>query len=125
MKQTKVTKAELEVLQVIWKEGPSTVREVHNMVSEKREVGYTTTLKVMQVMFEKKLLNRDTKPNSHIYTARIEANKIQESLLGDFVEDAFAGSTKNLVLQALGNKNVSAEELAEIKRFISQLQKKK
>ncbi|MFK7806157.1 MAG: BlaI/MecI/CopY family transcriptional regulator [Saprospiraceae bacterium] len=125
MSKVKVTKAELEVLQVIWKEGPSTVRQVHNIISEKREVGYTTTLKVMQVLFEKKLLDRDTEPNSHIYSAKVAADKIQSSLLGDFVKEAFDGSTKNMVLQALGNKKVSAEELAEIKRFISQLQKKK
>ena len=118
-----ITKAELEVLQAIWTNGPLTVRQVHNLVSQHREVGYTTTLKVMQTMFEKKLLNRDTIPNSHIYTALVEETAIQQTLLGNFVEEAFRGSTKNLVLQALGNHEVSSEELAEIQRFIEQMKK--
>lgn len=124
MEKVKVTKSELEVLQFLWKEGTATVRQVHNWVSEKRKVGYTTTLKVMQLMFEKKIVDRDTTPNSHVYEALVQESAIQKSLLGDFVEDTFRGSTKNLVLQALGNQKISNEELDEIKRFIEKMENK-
>lgn len=125
MKDKKITKAELEVLQVLWQEEACTVRQVHDIISQKREVGYTTTLKVMQVMFKNGLLDRDTEPNSHVYSAKLERDKIQQSMLGEFVENTFAGSAKNMVLQALGNQDISEDELKEIKRFIREMEKNK
>jgi BlaI family transcriptional regulator, penicillinase repressor len=118
------TKSELEILQVLWKYGPSTVRFVNDTLNEqKRAVNYTSTLKLMQIMTEKKMLSRDESNMKHIYIAAIEEQKTKGFLLNRFVDSMFDGSASSLMLQLLGNKNTSPEELDEIKRMLEQLDK--
>lgn len=120
--QPKPTEAELEILQVLWENGPSSVRFVNDELAEKREVGYTTTLKLMQIMYEKGLVRRNTDARSHIYEAAIERDETQRSLLGSFVDNVFSGSAMNLVMQALGNHQASREELDQIKALIEKIE---
>ncbi len=116
------TEAELEILQIIWKKTKASVREVHEELSSRKEVGYTTTLKIMQIMHDKGILARDTSARSHIYTALAKKEKTQNSLLNNFINATFKGSTKNLIVQALGNAQPSQEELDEIKALINKLE---
>ena len=125
----KPTEAELEILQILWAHGPSSVRFVHEQLSEARqaanreEVGYTTTLKLMQIMADKGLATRDTSTRTHIYAAGVQENATQQHLLQKFVDATFRGSAMKLVMQALGNQQVSPEELDEIKALIEKLEK--
>jgi len=119
------TNSELEVLSTLWKIGDATAREVHNELVKEKNTGYTTTLKIIQNMFEKKWLTREPKGQTHIYSPVIEQSEIQKNLLGGFVNKVFGGSSKNLILQALGNENPSKEELDEIRAMLDQLDKKK
>ena len=116
------TDAELEILQVLWQRGPSTVREVNEVLSERREVGYTTTLKLMQIMVEKGLARRNTETRVHVYTAAVEEAATQQRLLDQFLDTAFRGSAANLIMQALGNHRASPEELDEIKELIRRME---
>ncbi|MFZ2900937.1 MAG: BlaI/MecI/CopY family transcriptional regulator [Saprospiraceae bacterium] len=118
----KPTESELEILQVLWEHGPSSVRFVNEQLSLKREVGYTTTLKLMQIMFEKGLVTRNTDQRSHIYASNVEEKETQKRLLDELLGGAFRGSAMNLVVQALGNANASQEELDEIKELIRKLE---
>lgn len=118
----KPTEAELQILQVLWSEGPSSVRTVNDILSEQKETGYTTTLKLMQIMTEKGLVTRDTAQRTHIYRAAEAQEATQGTLLQSFLKNAFQGSAKTLVLQALGNHSTSQEELQEIKDLIEKLQ---
>lgn len=120
----KPTESELEILQVLWSEGPSTVREVNSLLNLEREVGYTTTLKHMQIMAEKTLVTRDTSSRTHIYKAKILEVDTQRNLVKSLVEKVFGGSAMDLVMQALGNHQTSPEELEEIKRLIQELENK-
>ena len=122
----KPTESELEILQILWSEGPSTVREVNNVlnVQKESEVGYTTTLKHLQIMAEKKLVSRDTSTRTHVYKAKILEEDTQRNLVKGLVEKVFGGSAMDLVMQALGNHNTSPEELAEIKKLIQELENK-
>lgn len=121
----KPTDAELDILAILWKNGPSSVREVHAELSEQRDVVYTTTLKTMQVMTEprKGLLKRDTSQKTHIYEAAIQPEMIREDMVDKVVNTVFAGSPLKLVLHALGNKSTSAEDLDQIKKMIENLEK--
>ncbi len=121
--QSKPTEAELEILQVLWENGPSSVRFVNEQLGERKEVGYTTTLKLMQIMFEKGLVTRNTDARSHIYEAAIERYATQRNLLGTFVDNVFSGSAMNLVMQALGNHKASKDELDQIKALIEKMEK--
>jgi BlaI family penicillinase repressor len=121
---TKPTDAELEVLQILWEKGPQSVRFVNELLNEHREVGYTTTLKIMQIMHEKGLVDRDDSSRTHIYEARVKEEDIQRHLLNKFVDTAFRGSAARLIMQALGNGKASAKELDEIKSLIEQLENK-
>ncbi len=113
------TKSELEILQVLWKYGPSTVRFVNDTLnSQKRAVQYTSTLKLMQIMTEKKMLRRDESNMKHIYIPAIEEHKTKGFLLNRFVDSMFNGSASSLMLQLLGNKNTSQVELDEIKKML-------
>ena len=113
------TKSELEILQVLWKHGPSTVRFVNDQLNEqKREVQYTSTLKLMQIMVEKELLNRDESQMKHVYTAAVEENKTKGFLLDKFLDSMYNGSASSLMLQLLGNKKTSKKELDAIKELI-------
>lgn len=119
------TDAELEVLQVLWKYGPSSVRFVNERLSENREVVYTTTLKMMQVMTEKDYLRRDTSRRTHIYEALLREEEIRESLLEKLMDTAFRGSPLQLVVQALGHEKTSPEDLQRIKEIIQKIEKEK
>ena len=123
-KISKPTEAELEILQILWAKGPSTVRAVNEELNEKREVGYTTTLKIMQIMADKGLAIRNTESRTHIYEAGVKESDTQQRLLKNFVDAAFRGSAMDLVMQALGNHNASEEELEKIKALIQQIEEK-
>jgi BlaI family transcriptional regulator, penicillinase repressor len=118
------TEAELAILQILWKRGPSTVREVHPDLRH-RGTGYTTALKQMQVMAEKGLLTRSERYRSHVYEARIPREKTQLMLTRNLLQRAFDGSAKGLVLGALSAKPVTASELAEIRTILDQFEKGK
>ena len=123
-KTLKPTPAELPILAILWEEGPSTVRHVHDIVMERQKVGYTTILKFLQIMHKKGLVKRDSSAMAHIYEPAFSEEEIQRRLLNDLVQGAFKGSAKNLVLSALAMEESSAEELAEIKSMISELEGK-
>ncbi|MEO8110034.1 MAG: BlaI/MecI/CopY family transcriptional regulator [Ginsengibacter sp.] len=119
------TKSELEILQVLWEHGPSTVRFVNNYLNEqKRSVQYTSTLKLMQIMVEKNLLVRDENNMKHVYASRIDEDKTKSVLLNRFVDAMFNGSASSLVMQLLGNKKSNAREIQEIKDLLSKLDKR-
>ena len=123
-KQTpKPTDSELEILQILWQNGASTVKAVNEKLNEKKETGYTTTLKMLQIMFEKNLVERDENERSHVYKAVIKQNDIQKVLLDKLLETAFSGSATNLVMQALGNSQPSKEELKKIKDLLNQIER--
>lgn len=130
-KETKIaqlepTKSELEILQVIWEFGPSTVRFVNDTINErKRIVQYTSTLKLMQIMAEKKMLNRDETNMKHIYIAVLEEQKTKSFLLDRFVDAMFNGSASSLMMQLLGNRKASKKELLEIKEMLNNMDKGK
>lgn len=118
----KPTESELEILQVLWQYGPSTVRFVNDELSKKRDVGYTTTLKLLQLMLEKVLVLREDSTKTHIYRAAVREEETQGLLLDRFVESAFGGSAMKLVMQALGNRNTSQEELQQIRRLLNDIE---
>ncbi len=117
----KPTESELEILQVLWMHGPSTVRVVHEELSKTKEVGYTTTLKLMQIMAEKGMLEADKTNRSHIYRPLLEEEKTQGQLLGRFLDATFRGSAMKMVMQALGNHKTSKDELDEIRKLLDKL----
>lgn len=120
----KPTESELEILQILWQNGPSSVRFVNEELAKQRDIGYTTTLKLMQIMFEKKLLSRTEEGRYHLYKAEVEEEATQINLLEKFVDATFRGSAMKLVMQALGNHDSSKDELEEIKKLIeSKMQK--
>jgi len=115
------TEAELELLSVLWERGPSTVREIHEVLSGKKDTGYTTTLKILQKMTAKGLVRRDQSRRSHVYEAAWRAEQTQRQLVRDLLHRAFGGEPGKLVVQALSEEKASAEELAEIRRMLDQL----
>lgn len=117
------TDAELEILKVLWRRGPSTVREVFEALSEARGTGYTTVLKLMQIMADKGLVKRDERERAHRYEPALAEDETQRQLLGDLLRKAFDGSAKNLVLQALSSERATASELAEIRRMLDELER--
>ena len=122
-KHIKPTESELEVLQILWEKGACSVREVHEVQNQKREIGYTTTLKIMQLMYEKGMIDRQESGKMHIYTALVTEADTQGQLLERFVDSVFKGSAMKLVMQALGNKKTSTDELAQIKKLIDDMEK--
>ena len=118
----KPTESELEILQILWHSGPASVREVNDKLNLKREVGYTTTLKLLQIMHGKGLVKREEESRSHTYTADVNEKEIQSMLLGKFVEKTFRGSAMNMVMQALGQHKPSKEELMEIRKLLDNLE---
>ena len=112
------TDAELSILRVLWERGPSTVRQVHEVLSRERPAAYTTALKLLQIMTDKGLVRRDETDRSHIYHPRLTEDQTQRQLVRDLLDRAFGGSSSKLVLQALATKRASAEELAEIRRLL-------
>lgn len=123
IKYIKPTESELEILQVLWERGLASVREVHEELSKTKDAGYTTTLKLMQIMHEKGLVKRDDSVKTHIYQPAVSREKTQKHLLGKMINTLFGGSTTQLVMQALGNHKASPEELEEIQKMIDNLKK--
>ncbi len=117
------TGAELEILRVLWDRGASTVREVHESFGPKKDVGYTTTLKLLQRMSEKGLVERDQSQRSHVYQAVLKEEPTQRRMVADLLAKAFAGSTPSLVMQALSAKKASKAELAEIRKLLDEMEK--
>ncbi|KAA3623506.1 MAG: BlaI/MecI/CopY family transcriptional regulator [Bacteroidetes bacterium] len=124
-KLPKPTESELAILQLLWENGPSTVRFINDKLNESREVGYTTTLKLMQIMHEKGLASRNTESRTHIYSAAVAEGETRSRLLDQFLDKTFRGSAMELVMQALGNHNASQDELDEIKALIAKIEEGK
>ena len=124
--KVKPTSSELEILQILWKKSECTVREVNEELSRDRdaEIGYTTTLKLMQIMHEKGLVERETSRRSHKYKALISHAHISQNLLQTLIDTVYNGSAAQLVMQALGNKSSSVEEIKQIKEYLDRLDNK-
>ena len=120
----KPTDAELEILHVLWQRGPATVRAINDDLGQRRqaEVGYTTTLKMLQIMLEKGLVRRDDADRSHVSRAAVREQETQGLLLDKFVDATFGGSAMKLVMQALGNRQTSPDELAQIRRLLNDIE---
>jgi BlaI family penicillinase repressor len=123
-KQAKPTEGELEILQVLWEKGQATVRDVHETILKTKEAGYTTTLKLMQIMFEKGLVTRDDSAKTHIYQANVSKEKTQSQFLGRMISSLFDGSSTQLVMQALGSQSPTKQELDEIQELLDNLKSK-
>lgn len=120
-KKIKPTEGELEILQVLWQKGASTVRTVHEEILKTKEAGYTTTLKLMQIMFEKGLVTRDSSSKTHIYQPAVTKDDTQSLIVNKMIDSLFAGSPAQLVMQALGNHRATKEELEEISQFLKSI----
>jgi BlaI family penicillinase repressor len=118
------TDAELAILAVLWRQGPSTVRQVQEALERLRPTGYTTALKLLQIMAAKGLVDRDESQRSHVYRARFREDETQRQLVDDLMERAFAGSAHRLVMQALASKRATPEDLDAIRRLIDELEGK-
>lgn len=121
----KPTEGELEILSVLWNTGATSVRSVHEEICKNKEAGYTTTLKLMQIMFEKGLVTRDSSSKTHIYEAAVTREKTQKQFVNKMIKSLFAGSSADLVMQALGGNNASVDELEKIQLLINELKAKK
>jgi BlaI family penicillinase repressor len=121
----KPTDSELEILNILWSKGPSTVREVHEVLEQSKDAGYTTTLKLMQIMHDKTLLKRDATNKSHVYTANVSQEKTQGQLVKRMIDNVFNGSASGLVMQALGSYKADSEEMNKIKKYLDDLEKGK
>ena len=122
-KVLKPTESELEILQVLWDRGEATVREVHEELIQTKDCGYTTTLKLMQIMFEKGLVVRDDTNRTHVYQANVSREKTQKQLVDKMVDSLFSGSHSQLVMQALGSHTPSKQELDEIQQLLDRYKK--
>jgi predicted transcriptional regulator len=124
-KMIKPTESELEILQILWQRGLATVREVHEELAKTKDVGYTTTLKLMQIMNEKGIVRRDDSMRTHVYQAAVNKEKTQKHLLNKMIDSLFGGSPTQLVIQALGDDNhkASSEELEKIQALLDSLRK--
>jgi predicted transcriptional regulator len=119
------TDAELAILRVLWERGPSTVRQVHDVLGRERPATYTTALKLLQIMTEKGLVERDERDRTHVYRARLSEEQTQRQLVRDLVDRAFGGSATKLVMQALASRRASPDELREIRRAIDSARQEK
>jgi BlaI family penicillinase repressor len=116
--EIKPTESELEILQIIWKKGECSVRDVHEELSKNKDAGYTTTLKLMQIMHDKGLVERDTTAKTHLYKAVITREQAQQTALDKIISTVFKGSTADLVIQALGHRRASKDEIEAIKNYL-------
>jgi len=121
-KSSRPTDRELTILRILWDNGPSTVRDVNEAMNEDENTGYTTTLKLMQIMAEKGLVLRDKSQFKHVYRSDLTEEKAQKQLVGDLLDRAFSGSAEKLVMRALSAKKVSAKELASIRKMINEFE---
>ncbi|MGA2742993.1 MAG: BlaI/MecI/CopY family transcriptional regulator [Bryobacteraceae bacterium] len=119
------TDAELEILRVLWDLGPSTVREVHTTLERQREIGYTTVLKLLQIMAAKGLVERDETARAHVYKARLAREQTQRQMVGHLLDRAFGGSASRLMMQALSSRKASTEEIAEMRQMLADFEKGK
>jgi BlaI family penicillinase repressor len=124
MQQLKPTESELEILNILWSKGSATVREVHDELEKIKEAGYTTTLKLMQIMHDKGLLKRDANMRSHVYTANVSKEQTQGQLVKKLIDSVFGGSAGRLVMQALGNHKTNKKEIEEIKKYLEDMERK-
>lgn len=115
------TESELEILQVLWTQGEATVRVVHEELSKTKDSGYTTTLKLMQIMFEKGLVTRDDSHKTHIYQPAVSRSSTRSQFLNRMIDGLFAGSSAELVMQALGNHKTTTDELSKIQALLDEL----
>lgn len=120
----KPTESELEILQILWEKGDCTVRDVHGILEKSKDSGYTTTLKLMQIMHEKGLVERDTSSKTHIYHALQNQEKTQQHMVNKMIDTVFNGSAARMVMQALGNHSTSKDEINAIKEYLDQLSRK-
>jgi BlaI family penicillinase repressor len=120
---TRPTEAELAILQALWELGPSTVRQLQDLLKQDRGTGYTTTLKLLQIMLDKGLVKRDDSLHAHVYRAAVTRSKTQRKIIKQVMDQVFAGSAQQLVLQALSSQKSTPEELSEIRRLLDQLEK--
>ncbi|QQL49237.1 BlaI/MecI/CopY family transcriptional regulator [Mucilaginibacter ginkgonis] len=118
----KPTESELEILNILWEKGEATVREVHEELTKTKESGYTTTLKLMQIMHEKNLLERNASVKTHVYWALVSRKDAQKTALDKIINTVFTGSTADLVIQALGQHRASADELDAIRKYLDQFE---
>ncbi|MDN5287279.1 MAG: BlaI/MecI/CopY family transcriptional regulator [Mucilaginibacter sp.] len=123
--EIKPTESELEILQVIWNKGQCTVRDVHEELAKTKDVGYTTTLKLMQIMHDKGMVERDTSAKTHLYKALFSQEQAQSNALDKILSTVFEGSTSNLVIQALGQHRASKDEIDAIKNYLNQFDQHK
>ncbi len=121
----KPTDAELKILQILWKHGPSTVKFVNDILNEEKEVGYTTTLKLMQIMNEKGMVEREKLGRSHIYKSLLKESETQKMMIDKILTTAFGGSAGKLVMQALGSSKTSKEDINEIRKLLDEIEKDK
>src|SRR5438105_9567235 len=119
------TDAELAILRILWDRGPSTVRQVHDVLARDRQAAYTTALKLLQIMTEKGLVERDERDRTHVYRARLSEEQTQRQLVRDLVDRAFGGSATKLVMQVLASRHASPDELREIRRAIDSARQEK
>ena len=120
----KPTASELEILRVLWARGPSTVREVHESLSEKKELGYTTVLKLLQIMTAKGTVRRDEGQRAHVYEACQAATETKRQLVGDVLQRVFEGSASELLIHALEGRRTSKKELEELRRLIDEYERR-
>lgn len=120
----KPTESEMEILQILWAGGNCTVRDVHEILEKNKDAGYTTTLKLMQIMHEKGLVTRNTDAKTHVYTAAINQQATQQQFVNKMIENVFNGSAARMVMQALGNHKASANEIEQIKDYLKKLENK-
>lgn len=116
------TEKELAILKVLWSKGPSTVRQVNDEINKQQETGYTTTLKLMQIMTDKGLLIRDDSDFKHVYKPAVSAESTEKQIVGDMMDKVFSGSAEKLVMRALAAKQVSAEELKNIRQLLDKME---
>jgi predicted transcriptional regulator len=122
-KPPRPTASELAILRVLWNRGPSTVRQVQDVLSETKKTGYTTVLKFMQIMVEKRLVSRDDAPYAHIYEARVPQEQTQRNIVADVLDRVFEGSMSRMVVQALAAKGATPAELAEIRKILKKYER--
>src|ERR1700744_5733202 len=121
--EIKPTESELEILQVMWRMGQCTVRDVHEELAKNKDAGYTTTLKLMQIMHDKGMVERDTTAKTHLYTALVSRQQAQNTALDRILDTVFKGSTADLVIQALGQHRATSDEIDAIKKYLQQFEK--
>ena len=124
MEKYKPTESELEILSILWERGASSVKEINDELNKKKEVGYTTTLKILQIMFEKNYVTREKVGRGHVYEASIKQEDTQEALLDKVLKTAFSGSASKLVMQLIGKEKTSQTEIDEIKKYLDSLEDK-